>query len=137
LELSDSSAFAEAQVREMAKLTISTNKLNDIQIKNLKMYPFVFFNGVSQATLDYDLGTVREVTEALDKKSMELSYDIGQANISHLRVSYGLVMDETQDNDHMEKRFEAIEKSVRNLLFDQIKVQVSINSKLVYESKNV
>lgn len=141
--MSDDSIYAlvkekgttEQQVREMAKLTLLTNKLNPIQEKNLKMYPLVFFNGIKSAKMDFDLSNDQMVDSEENKKDIELTYQFRKADTSHLRVSYHLEIDETADNNHLDKRFEAIEKSVRNLLFTEIKVQVFINSKLTFESR--
>ena len=132
-----SKSSTEEQVREMAKLTLLTNKLNPIQEKNLKMYPLIFFNGIKSAKMDFDLSNDQMVDSEENQKDLELTYQFRKADTSHLRVSYHLEIDESADNSHLEKRFEAIEKSVRNLLFTEIKVQVFINSKLAYESKNV
>jgi hypothetical protein len=125
----------------MARLTLLTNRLNPIQEKNLKLYPLVFFNGVTEAKVDFDLSSDQliETLESVDKKDthteLNVSYKFDKAETRHLRVTYHLTIDETADNSHLDKRFEAIEKSVRNLLFKEIKVQVFINSKLAFESK--
>lgn len=138
----------EEQIREMARLTLLTNRLNPIQEKNLKLYPLIFFNGVSEAKMDFDLSNDQmvETIESVDKKENEkkenynelnIKYEFSKPETRHLRVSYHLTIDEKADNAHLEKRFEATEKSVRNLLFKEIKVEVFINGKLAYESKNV
>jgi len=119
----------------MAKLTLLTNKLNPIQEKNLKMYPFVFFNGVRYVKVDYDLSNDQMVDSEERPDDLEITYKLNKADVSHLRVSYHLDVDEEEKNDNLPKRFEAIEQSVRNLLFKEIKVQVFINGKLRFESK--
>lgn len=132
-----SKSSTEEQVREMAKLTLLTNKLNPIQEKNLKMYPLVFFNGVKSAKVDFDVSNDQMVESTENRSELELTYQFNKAETRHLRVSYHLEIDETADNAFLDKRYEAIEKSVRNLLFKEIKVQVYINEKLAYESKDV
>jgi hypothetical protein len=132
----------------MARLTLLTNRLNPIQEKNLKLYPLIFFNGITEAKMDFDLSNDQmiETLESVDKKKddkdetyseLNIKYEFGKAETRHLRVSYHLTIDETADNSHLEKRFKATEKSVHNLLFKDIRVQVFINGKLAYESKNV
>lgn len=133
LELSKSST--EEQVREMAKLSLLTNKLNPIQEKNLKMYPLVFFNGVKNAKIEFNLSNDQMVDSIEEKKDLEITYQFNKAQTEHLRVSYYLDIDENVDNSYIEKRYEAIEKSVRNLLWIDIKVKVYINGNLTYESK--
>lgn len=119
----------------MAKLTLLTNKLNPIQEKNLKMYPFVFFNGVRYVKVDYDLSNDQMVESEERPDDLEITYKLNKADVSHLRVTYHLDVDEEEKNDNLPKRFESIEQSVRNLLFKEIKVQVFINGKLRFESK--
>ena len=87
--------------------------------------------------MDFDLSNDQMVDSLEDRKELEITYQFNKAETKHLRVSYHLEIDESADNGSLDKRFEAIEKSVRNLLFKEIKVQVFINSKLAYESKNV
>jgi hypothetical protein len=134
--LSDSTT--EEQVREMAKLTLLTNKINPIQEKNLKMYPLVFFNGIKSAKVDFDLSNDQMLVDSNENKSdLEITYQFNKAETRHLRVSYHLEIDETADNHSLSERYSAITQAVRNLFFKETKVQVYINTKLAYESKNV
>lgn len=133
-----SKSSTEEQVREMARLTLLTNRLNPIQEKNLKMYPLVFFNGIKSANMEFDLSNDQMVNEVEDIKKTEIKYEFNKAETKHLHVTYHLEIDEnSKDNAYMEKRYEALEKSVRNLLWKEIKVRVYINGNLGYESKNV
>jgi hypothetical protein len=135
--LSNSEVNTQEKIREMAKLSLLTNKLNDIQVKNLKMYPLVFFNGIKEAKMDYDLSNDQMVDSMENKSDLEVTYQFHRPSSRHLRVSYHLDIENSADNANLDKRYEATEKSVRNLLFKDIKVQIFINSKLAYESKNV
>lgn len=101
------------------------------------MYPLVFFNGVISAKMDFDLSNNQMVDSEERPDDLELTYKFSKADTSHLRVSYHLEIDEQADNGSLDKRFSAIEQSVRNLLFKEIKVQVFLNGTLRYESKNV
>lgn len=132
-----SKSSTEEQVREMAKLTLLTNKLNPIQEKNLKMYPLVFFNGIKSAKVDFNLSNEQMVDSTEDQKDVEVTYQFNKAETSHLRVSYHLEIDEAADNHTIDARYSAITQAVQNLLWKEIKVQVYINTKLAYESKNV
>ena len=133
-----SDSTVEEQVREMAKLTLLTNKLNPIQEKNLKMYPLVFFNGIKSAKMDFDLSNDQMLVDSNENKTdLEITYQFNKAETRHLRVSYHLEIDEEADNNSIDARYSAITQAVRNLLFKEIKVQVFINTKLAYESKDV
>jgi hypothetical protein len=133
-----SKSLTEEQIREMARLTLLTNRLNPIQEKNLKMYPLVFFNGVKEAKIDFDLSNDQmvETIETVDKLDPKIEYKFNQADTSHLRVSYHLEIEEGADNHTIDARYSAITQAVQNLLFKETKVQVFINKKLAYESKN-
>jgi hypothetical protein len=122
----------------MAKLTLLTNKINPIQEKNLKMYPLVFFNGIKSAKVDFDLSNDQMLVDSNENKSdLEITYQFNKAETRHLRVSYHLEIDEAADNHSLSERYSAITQAVRNLFFKETKVQVFINTKLAYESKNV
>ncbi len=129
----------EHEIRDMARLAILENKLNDIQVKNLRMFPLVFFNGVSKALLDYDLSVSKpsvdyELTNKEDPDKIGIKYDFDKATTRSV-VEYRLTIDESQDNSHLENRFLALEKSVRNLFWKEVRVIVFFNEKKVYESK--
>lgn len=136
-----SKSTTEEQIREMAKLTLLTNKINPIQEKNLKMYPLIFFNGVKSAKIDYDLSSEQLIDslESVDKKEdhheLNIKYQFNKAETRHLRVSYHLEIEENADNHTIDARYSAITQAVQNLLFKEINVQVYINLKLAYESK--
>lgn len=125
------------KVREMAKLSVLTDKINEVQIINLKRYPFVFFEGVQTAEISYDLhnnmGVSDKLTQDKDKNN-QLDYTFEKPETRHLRVSYHLTLDERL-NGQIEKRFAAIEQAVRTLFWKQVKVEVFFNGTLKFESK--
>lgn len=119
------------QVRDQAKLSLLTDKISSMQEKNLKMYPFVFFEDVTSAEIHYDLSNDLAIdTEVKDK---ELKYKFGEARMKHLKVIYKLNLDERLNN-YLDKRFQAIESSVRNLFWKEVAVEVYFNGKQVYKS---
>lgn len=126
------------KVREMAKLSVLTDRISEVQEFNLKRYPFVFFEGLSKAEISYDLhndmGVSEKVTQDKDK-AFQLDYQIEAPDTGHLRVSYFLTLDERL-NGQLDKRFAAIEQAVRTLFWKQVKVQVFFNGTLKFESKN-
>jgi hypothetical protein len=105
----------------MAQLSVLSNRISEIQEKNLKMYPFVFFNDVESARIEFDLSKVD---------------DNGLMNHGDHHVTYLLdVLEES--NPQMDKRTLAIEAATRSLFWNDLKVRVVLNGKLAYESKNV
>jgi hypothetical protein len=101
----------------MAQLTIFSGRINEIQEKNLKAYPFIFFNAINSANIDYDLN--KYDTEGRSKER---------------RVTYVLQLDESA-NDNWDKRFKALKDAVRTLFWKDLTVRVSVNGKLAYESE--
>jgi hypothetical protein len=122
----------------MAKLSILENKLTDVQLKNLRLYPLVFFDGVTEASVEYDLDVGKSSVDYEiykdDKNEMDIKYKLSRP-IAKNWVRYRLVLN--GENSHMDKRFAAIEKAVRDIFWNNVRVEVHINDKKVYESKNV
>lgn len=117
----DETTELENQVREMAQLTLLSNKINPIQEKNLKMYPMVYFNGVKKVTIKYDLSSRKSETDA---PAQNMSF-----------VVYDLEIDESQDNSKLDLRFEHLERAVRNLFWNDIRIRLRFNGKLAKESE--
>lgn len=134
LTLSDEKEVKEI-VKKMAQFSISTNQINEIQEKNLKMYPFVFFNGVKSVKIEYDLTNHSKVEYDTNPKTMEIVYKFDKPVTENFKVLYDLSIDEAQDNSNLEKRFDALEKSIHNLFWNGIPVEVAFNGKNVYKSK--
>jgi hypothetical protein len=107
-------------IQEMAKLTVLSGRINELQQKNLKTFPLVYFNGVSKVEVNYDLSTAQgsELGKASNKSS----------------VSYYLTIDENAPNSNIEKRFEALVSSVKSLFWNNIKITVYFNNLRVFES---
>ncbi len=120
---------AQNIVRDMAKLTIMSNQISEIQLKNMKMYPFIFFEGVKSVTLDFNLQRVDDVL--VDKlQNLTLNKPI---NASY--VKYSLVIDESVAQPNIDRRYAALESSIRSLFWKNITVEIQFNDKTVYVSK--
>lgn len=122
--MSDDSAIRE-KVKDMAKLSILANRISEIQEKNLKAYPFVFFNEVKTVSIDYNLGHTQTKSIPGEK---EIKWDTW--------VSYYLELNESA-NPNQERRFFCIEEAARVLFWKDLIVRVYFNGKKMYESKNV
>lgn len=132
----DNSALIK-DIRDQAKLALASNRISDVQEKNLKMYPLIFFNEVKKATIDYDFTNDQTVDTEEDKKKLEIKYKFKKLYTGHFRVSYFLELDEKANEVNLDKRFIAIEGAVRNLFWNETKVQVYLNGTLKFESKDV
>ena len=137
---------ARQMIRDMAKLSLMTNRINEIQEKNLKIYAFAFFEGVREAKIDYDFSSVPLIETEEDKKklleekdedaALALKYKMGKVDTKHFRVSYYLKVDEKAPQLRLDKRFNTIEQAVRTLFWNEVKVEVFFNDIKVYESKD-
>lgn len=120
-------------IREMAKLTLLSGRINEIQEKNLTMYPFVMFEGVSAAKVDYDFSNNAMVEEEKGDAG-QAEFKFTRPTMDHFRVSYYLDIDESKAQQNLEKRFQAIEQAVRILFWNSVKVEVFFNEKKVFQS---
>lgn len=126
----------ELQIRDMAKLTMLENKINDVQVQNLRMFALVFFDGVVEAQIDYDFAVIKPAVEyEEDVKKLDIKYKFKKPE-HNSKVIYNLTLDSKHENASMDRRFEALTTSVRNLFWKEVKVIVYLNGKLAFETKN-
>src|ERR1017187_6508651 len=118
----------------MAKLSLVSNRINEIQLKNLQTYPFVFFNGVHAARIDYDFSNKSLVGTSEDEKNLEISYQVNPQT-RNFKVIYHLDIDENENNANLDKRFDTLCNSISNLFWRGILVEVYFNDNRVYTSK--
>lgn len=122
-------------VRDMAKLSMFSNRLSDVQINNLKMYPFIFFEGVQSVKLDYDLDQARHVGTSPNKETLEIEYSISNKILNHT-ISYNLKVGGTPQT-YLSKRVQALTQAVHDLLWKDIEVKILLNGKKIKEEENV
>jgi hypothetical protein len=116
---------------EMARLTALSNRISDVQIKNLQMLPLVFFNEVQEVKIDYDLGHKSDILEDTEGKLI-----INEPTRNNY-VAYYLTLEETKNTEDLDKRYMALEKSVRTLFWNDVSVEVYFNNKIMYKSAKV
>ena len=116
---------------EMARLTALSGRISDVQIKNLQMFPLVFFNSVETVKIDYDLSHKSDVLEDTDGKL------IINAPTRNNYVAYYLELDEAKNTEDLDKRYLALEKSVRTLFWTDLSVEVYFNGKIMYKSVKI
>src|SRR5271168_726111 len=113
---------------EMARLTALSGRISDVQEKNLKLFPMVFFNDVDVCKIDYDLSHKQDVLE-----DIEGNLAISAPAKNHF-VAYHLTLNETSNTFGLDKRYEALEKSVRTLFWTDVSVEVYLNGQIKYKS---
>ena len=104
--------MSETPLADITKLGLFLGRVSEVHLKNLKSFPWIFFNGLSQVGLDYDIASTKEGVSS---------------------VSYDLAVG--QENDNLPKRYQALEAAVRSLFWKDVKVAVSINGKEVFKSE--
>lgn len=120
---------------EMATLTALSNRISDKQAYNLKLYPYVYFDGLDEVRVQYDLSNKADVLE--DAATDKLIISEPTKNLS---VSYYLTFNqeaEHKENPNKEARFKALEKAVRNLFWNSVSVEVYFGDAIVYKSVKV
>lgn len=101
-------------LQDLTKLVMFSGRLSSVHIKNLEAFPFIYFNDLNEAKLDYSI-------ETTDKKQpTTFSYNLALA---------------LESNDHLDKRYKALETAVRALFWKEVKVSITINGLEVYKSE--
>ncbi len=91
-------------IQELNSLALFSGRLSEIHIKNLESFPFIYFNGVTEAKIDYDVAQLK------DKESC---------------IHYNLTLN--QENDHLDKRFLGLENALKALFWKEVVLKLSIN----------
>jgi hypothetical protein len=120
---------ADDTVKEMAKLAIISNRISEVHEKNMKTYPFIFFDGVKDVKIDYDLSNKANIDES-DYKQLR----VNTPTANHF-VKYYLTINPETQNQNMDRRLTAIESAIRTLFWKNVTVFIYINDKLIFESK--
>lgn len=124
----------------MAKLVHLSGRISEFHEKNLKNYALIFFEGVQEAAIEYDFShrPSNSGPKETPKTPDDFYKEIGRAAMSMTSdslVAYRLKIQFGIEQTHIEKRFDALEKSVRSLFWKDVVVKVYFNNKIVYESK--
>lgn len=116
------------EIKKMAALVVNSNKISEFHEKNMKMFPMVFFDAIKEVKIDYDL-SVRHDVELDTKNNITV-----KAPLRNNFVSYYLTLDESK-NQNLDRRFSALEGSIKTLFWKDVIVEVYFNDKIVYKSK--
>lgn len=110
----------EQQLKEMAQLTVLSNRVSELQEHNLKMFPLVFFDNVKSIKIEYDLERKKTANDETD--------------LNNSIVSYYMKIESPESLTNIDKRFEALQNSVRTLFWSDVTVEVYFNGKIVFKS---
>lgn len=102
------------QLGDLTKLMLFFGKVSEVHIKNLQSFPYIYFNDVKEAKLDYSVATTDKI------QPTEFKYD--------------LTLD-LATNDQLDKRYKGLETAVRALFWKEARIQVSINGEEEYHSE--
>lgn len=126
--MNDSQPSIAETLREMAKLTVLSGRVSELQIHNLKMFPLVYFNHIQEVSVEYDLSHKSDVLDDYESNKIVI-----KAPTRNALVSYHLMLDDSK-NTNLDSRFMALEKSVRSLFWDDVIIEVYFNKKIAYKS---
>jgi hypothetical protein len=101
-------------IGDLTKLMMFFGRISEVHMKNLQSYPYIFFNEIEAAQLDYNVATA-------DKSEPTI-------------FSYTLLLN-LEANDQLEKRYKALEDAVRKLFWKEARIKVTVNMEEVYESE--
>ena len=101
-------------VGDLTKLMVFFGRVPETHVRALKEYPWIFFNDLSEVKLDYAIETTDKT------KATTFSYDLTLL---------------PEKNDHVDKRYKALESAVRALFWKEVLVEIKINGQEVYKSE--
>lgn len=100
---------------DLTKLMLFFGRIPETHIKSLESYPFIYFNDLKEAKLDYSIATKDKNGETI--------------------FSYALSLN-LESNDHLDKRYKALEMAARSLFWKEAKIKININGQEVYKSES-
>lgn len=98
-------------LKDLRNLMMFFGRVPETHVKNLQSQPFIYFDGVKEANVDYDLDT--------KAKSWFVKYD--------------LTLD--KEPDFLTERSKGLEKAIRLLFWKEVVLHIAINNKEVYKSE--
>ena len=102
----------QPSIQDLTKLMMFSGRISEVHIENLKSFPFIFFNGTKEAKLEHNISTIKDVPSL---------------------ITYDLTLD--GENNHMEKRYQALLGAVRSIFWKEMQLEVKIDGKEVFKSE--
>ena len=99
-------------LKDVNSLGVFFGRLSEVHVKNMEAFPFIYFNDLKEAHIDYDIANKKGDTSLV-------TYDLKMGSV----------------NDHLEKRYKALEEAVRALFWKEVKLGIKINGEEVYKSE--
>jgi hypothetical protein len=99
----------EQILEEHKKLAMLSNNLSDFQLENLKTYPFIVFDSIESAKIEYDV-------HLKDNRTSVVKYHIKSTK-------------EVDTLNFVSERVSSLKQWVRKLLWNEIVVEVFYNDK--------
>lgn len=99
---------------DLTKLMVFFGRVPETHIKALKEYPWIFFNDLYVVKIDYAIETTDKT------RATTFSYDLTLL---------------IEKNDHLDKRYKALESAVRTLFWKEVLIAIKINGQEVYKSE--
>lgn len=101
--------------KDLTKLALFFGRIPETHIKALKGYAFIFFNGhTADPKLDYSVETTDKTKPTVFKYEFQL---------------------DLEKNDHIDKRYKALERAIRDLFWSDAKVEIKVNGQEVFKSE--
>lgn len=108
-------------VQEHKQMTMFSGKLSDFQLENLNKWPFIVFNDLDSAKIEYDFEKKVKITDEDEEK-----FDAIHAG----KIKFNLFFDKKPSkNKDLDKRIDTIKAWTKFLFWSDTKVTVNIKAK--------
>ena len=105
----------QPSIQDLTKLVMFSGRLSSVHVKNLEAFPFIYFNDhIEDPKLEYSIATTDKTEPTLFSYYLQLNLET---------------------NDHLDKRYKALEEALRSLFWKEVKLEVKINGKEGYKSE--
>lgn len=101
-------------LEDLTKLVMFTGRVSEVHLENLKRFPFIFFNNIVDAELNYSIETTDKAKSSIFSYTLSMPWEF---------------------NDNLDKRYKALESAVRSLFWKEVKIELKINDVEVYKSE--
>ena len=110
--------MTDKELLDLYRGCVFSGQISEIHIKSMERYPFVFFEGVTEAKLSYDI--VLDPNRFL--QPTQNSFDLKKS-----KVSYSLGMSSNLPEDQKKTGIEHLKKSLSTIFFQDVEVEVDFH----------
>ncbi len=97
-----------SQLKDLAKGIIFSGRISEFHLDNLSKYPFIFFEDIKEASLEYSVPDMADFDKGREKPE----------------IIYRIIFNPSPRMDNLDKRIKAIEGAVRTLLWPDTEVKL-------------